>query len=177
MLNRRGFIVIIVVMFVLLCFLNTSVFAEGDAFLNKAIPSFVGKYLDGTDVDINSFKGNKVVLINFWGIRCGSCIDEMPHLNVLYEKYKDQGFVILGINADGVDSDFLTGPKGMRNLPLTIKYPVIIDPDMKLVDLLKMEAAPLNVLIDKNGIVRFYHVGYEQGDEKKLEERIKAVLK
>ncbi len=56
--------------------------------------------MNGNRVDIANLRG-KVVLIDFWSIRCGACIMEMPHVVELYEKYKDQGFEIIGLSADG----------------------------------------------------------------------------
>ncbi|CAN5455186.1 hypothetical protein BH18ACI1_BH18ACI1_04840 [soil metagenome] len=54
------------------------------------------------DVDGNAFKledkKGKVVLVNLWAIWCGPCIAEMPHLVEMQEKYKDQGFEIVGLN-------------------------------------------------------------------------------
>ncbi|MFC1855265.1 TlpA family protein disulfide reductase [Thermodesulfobacteriota bacterium] len=150
--------------------------SEGADFIGKKVPSFVAKDLDGKDVDIKSFEG-KPVLVNFWGLRCGACIEEMPHLNNLFDKYTKDGLVILGINTDGIDSEFLKSPRGMANLPAELKYTVIEDPEGKLIDLFKMDAAPLNIIVDKKGNVTFYHVGYEAGDEKILEEKVKEALK
>jgi peroxiredoxin len=161
----------------MVCLNIAVVFGEGEAFVGKATPSFVAKDLDGNELDINSYKGKNTVLINFWGLRCGACIEEMPHLNKLYDDYKDDGLLIFGINADGIDADFLKSPRGMAKLPLELKYTIIEDPDMKLIDLYQMEAAPLNILIDKEGIVQYYHMGYEPGEEKELFDKVKSVIK
>lgn len=55
--------------------------------------------LDGTRVNLANMHG-KVVLIDFWSTWCPPCIKEMPHLKVLYDKYKDDGFEIIGIAAN-----------------------------------------------------------------------------
>ncbi len=55
--------------------------------------------LDGTMVNLANMRG-KVVLIDFWSTWCPPCIKEMPHLKVLYDKYKDDGFEIIGIAAN-----------------------------------------------------------------------------
>ena len=177
-MSRIKFSLVLVTFIFCLVSLNTQVvFAEGEAFVGKPTPSFVAKDLDGNELNINSYKGKNTVLINFWGLRCGACIDEMPYLNELYDKHKDNGLLILGVNADGIDADFLKSPRGMTNLPLKLKYTIIQDPDMKLIDTSQMEAAPLNILIDKEGIVRYYHMGYEPGEEKELFEKVESVIK
>jgi thiol-disulfide isomerase/thioredoxin len=169
-------LVFVIIVSCLLCINSSFVSAGGEEFIGKASPEFAAKDLDGNDLDLKSLKG-KTVLVNFWGLRCGACIEEMPHLNNLHDKYKDDGLVILGINADGIDGEFLKGPRGMANLPVELKYTAIQDPEMKLIDTFKMEAAPLNIIIDKEGIVRYYHMGYEPGDEKELEEKVAEAIK
>lgn len=59
--------------------------------------------LDGTQIDLTDMRG-KVVLIDFWSTSCPPCIAAMPQLKVLYDKYQDKGFEIIGIAANG-DSD------------------------------------------------------------------------
>ncbi|MDD7885410.1 TlpA disulfide reductase family protein [Flavivirga sp. 57AJ16] len=56
--------------------------------------------MDGTKVNLADMRGN-VVLIDFWATYCSPCIKEMPHVREMYDKYRDQGFEVIGIAADG----------------------------------------------------------------------------
>lgn len=62
-------------------------------------PAFALTDLDGRTVALADFSG-KVVLINFWGTWCAPCAREMPALEALWQQYREQGLVVLGINVD-----------------------------------------------------------------------------
>lgn len=53
--------------------------------------------IDGNSVTEDIIKDAKVIMINFWEPWCGPCVGEMPELEKLYENYKDQGLLILGV--------------------------------------------------------------------------------
>jgi thiol-disulfide isomerase/thioredoxin len=55
--------------------------------------------LDGGVVDLQALRGN-VVLLEFWATWCSTCMRELPNLKAVHEKYRDQGFEILGIALD-----------------------------------------------------------------------------
>lgn len=56
--------------------------------------------LDGNTIDESIFAENKLTVINFWEPWCGPCVNEMPELEKLYEDYKDQGLLIIGVFSD-----------------------------------------------------------------------------
>jgi len=66
--------------------------------LGKPMPIW-GADLTGNRLDEKALAG-KVVLLDFWATWCGPCIAEFPHLKVLYQKYKDKGFEIVGYSVD-----------------------------------------------------------------------------
>lgn len=55
--------------------------------------------MDGKKINLEDYRG-KVVLLDFWSIRCAPCIQEMPHVRKMYDKYKDKGFEVIGIAAE-----------------------------------------------------------------------------
>ncbi len=63
---------------------------------------------------------NNKILITFMAAWCGPCIDELPVLNKLYQKYKNQGLKIIGISID------LEGPRAMQPIidKLKVGFPV-----------------------------------------------------
>lgn len=60
---------------------------------------FIALGMDGKEINLEKLRG-KVVLIDFWASWCGPCMAEVPHMKELYEKYKADGFEIIGVNLD-----------------------------------------------------------------------------
>ena len=67
--------------------------------IGKPVPDFSATDLDANPISLQDYRG-KVVLLDFWGVWCGFCINEMPNLKRVYATYKDQGFDIIGVSLD-----------------------------------------------------------------------------
>ncbi len=77
--------------------------------VGKPAIMFEGTDVDGKPVRLADYKG-KVVLIDFWASWAPPCVAAFPQLRELYHAYRDQGFVIVGVNLDSLGQD-LTGKK------------------------------------------------------------------
>ena len=113
------------------------------------------------------------VLVNFWALWCKPCRAEMRHLENLYEKYKDKGFTIIGVNQDTPRS--LAKVKSFVSTH-GVNFPIALDPDQEIFQQFNGQSIPLSVLYNNQGEVVYKHVGYLPGDEIELEEEIKNVL-
>jgi len=87
----------------------------------------------------------KVVLVNFWATWCPPCRKEMPDLQALYDKFKDQGFVVLAI------SDEETAKVAPFIADRKISYPVMLDPGRKVNELYQVEGIPKSFVYDREG--------------------------
>lgn len=138
-------------------------------------PLFQAKDIEGSDASLdNILKSGKAVVLNFWGLRCSSCIEEIGYLNPIYEKYRQRGAVFLGVNVDGaaVDAIRTLMPK-MANVP---RFPVLADPAFEIPDLYNMTAAPLSFVIGKDGKILYRHEDFRPGDEKALEDALRQAI-
>jgi peroxiredoxin len=100
--------------------------------------------LQGKTWSLRQLKG-KVVLVNFWATWCPPCRKEMPDLNTLYQRFKDQGFVILAISDE--EADKVKPFIAERN----ISYPVMLDPGRKVNELFQVEGIPKSFVYDREG--------------------------
>jgi peroxiredoxin len=137
----------------------------------SAAPDFTLRSSEGRNVRLAEQRG-QVVLINFWASWCGPCRQEMPHLNRLYDKYHDAGFVMLGVN---IDDDARTATNAAARWG--VKFPVLLDADKAVSRLYDMGSMPATVLIDRDGQVRFLYRGYREGMEAAYERQILELVK
>ena len=120
-----------------------------------AAPSFQLDPLDGNPVSLASLKG-KVVVVNFWGIWCGYCVEELPEYQQLKQKYaRDPRVVVLTVNNDG-------NPDQVRKWMRSKKYdfPVLLDNGFAQKE--KVLAWPTTWFIDPQGRMAFKKEGWTE---------------
>jgi len=100
--------------------------------------------LQGTAWHLKDLRG-KVVLVNFWATWCPPCRKEMPDLDTLLNRFKDQGFIVLAISDEEAAkvSPFIAERK--------IGYPILLDPGRKITESFKVEGIPKSFVYDRAG--------------------------
>jgi peroxiredoxin len=138
-------------------------------------PLFVVQDLDGNKVSLEEIvKSGKVVFLNFWGLRCSACIEEIGYLNPMHEKFKGKDVVFLGVNVDGAKAEVIKAQ--MPNMQHQPKFTVLPDPEFKIPDMYNLAGAPLSFVIGKDGVVKYRHEDFKPGDEKEIEEAIRNAV-
>jgi peroxiredoxin len=98
----------------------------------------------GKSWELKELRG-KVVLVSFWATWCPPCRKEMPDLQSLYLKLKDQDFLVLAISDE--DAAKVNPFLAERN----ITYPVLLDPGRKVNDLFQIQGIPKSLVYDRDG--------------------------
>lgn len=112
-------------------------------------PNYLGKTLDGGSITKETLAG-KAVVLNFWASWCPPCRAEMPTLEKMAEKYKDQGVVILGVNSTSQDSLSNANEFIQEN---GITFPTILDEDGTILRAYQINSLPTTFFITPNGII------------------------
>ena len=139
--------------------------------VGQLAPDFVLKSASGDNLRLSEFRGD-VVMINFWATWCGPCRQEMPLLDELYSQYQRVGFNLLGVNIDD-DSG-----KAMNMIAeLGVSFPVLFDTHKEVSKLYAVDAMPVTILVDRDGMVRHVHHGYKPGYEQDYLNEIRSLLR
>ena len=141
---------------------------RAEMLIGQPAPDFALYDLNGNEVRLSDFRGKPVVL-NFWATWCGPCRVEIPHVNALYDKYKEQGLVIIGVNAE---PDHAT----VRSFAEQhISYTVALDGGSQFQQY-GVRGIPATYYIDREGIVRSRDVGFSPGGETTLDMKTRELL-
>jgi len=142
--------------------------------IGDSAPDFSLQDIDGRTVRLSSVNKDKVVLLAFWSLRCGACLQEVPFLTQLHNSYNGKGVAVLSVVTDGVDA---TATKTiMQDVGVAPNYPVLVDPDFAVSDIYTNFVVPHTLVIDRKGVIRYLHTGFEQGTEKRYEAALNQAL-
>jgi thiol-disulfide isomerase/thioredoxin len=116
----------------------------------------------------------KVVLIDFWTYSCINCLRSLPYVNGWYQKYKDQGLVVIGVHSPefAFEKDVGNVQRAVRDLSVT--YPVALDSNYEIWRAFDNQYWPAHYFIDAQGHIRGHHFG--EGDYPESERIIRELL-
>ena len=133
---------------------------------NDVAPDFERVPLQGGQpIALSDYKG-QVVVVDFWASWCAPCRKSMPHLEKLRQELKPRGFEVLAINVDARVEDALRFLKHVK-----VSYPVLRDTG-SLPELYGLQVMPTSYIIDRQGVVRFMHIGFDN----KPQPEVRAVI-
>ncbi len=117
--------------------------------------------LNGRPVRLSGLRG-KVVILEFWASWCEPCRYEMPLVEALQHRFRDEGLVVLGIN----DEDPPIARRYVEQGGYT--FPTLFDKGQTVAGLYGVRAIPALFVIDRQGEIVGRHSGYGPGSEEKI---------
>ena len=117
-------------------------------------PDFTLKTLDGEPVSLSDLRGQPV-LINFWATWCGPCRIEMPLIEEMYQKYKDEGFVVLAVD---IEESITVVQSFVNSMGLT--FPILLDYKGEVSNgPYRIRALPTSYFVGRDGKITAAHRG------------------
>jgi len=132
-----------------------------------------GQWINSEPLTLQSLRG-RVVLIEFWTFACYNCRNTLPTLEMWDSRYRDKGLTTIGVHTPELDSERDIDSLRREIAALGIKYAVVTDNEYSTWRAYNVEAWPTIFLLDKQGRVRWTHVG--EGAYRETEEVIKKLL-
>jgi len=122
------------------------------------VPEIGRVWLNSPPLNMRQLRG-RAVLVDFWDYTCVNCIRTLPYIQAWHERYKDQGLTVIGVHTpEFTFAQYESNvERGVREFGLT--YPVVIDSDYELFKLFANRAWPSKYLVDKDGYLRYMHMG------------------
>jgi thiol-disulfide isomerase/thioredoxin len=132
--------------------------------------------LEGRTVRDADFRG-KVLVLDFWGSWCGPCRAEIPHIQSAYERYKDQGVEVVGINWERMPTpeerrqaarDFIAEHR--------LSFTNVLDLERTAVEAYSIDSFPTAYVIDREGRIRYRNVGFSPDIGEILTAQIESLI-
>jgi len=138
-------------------------------------PEFTGitQWLNSPPLTLAGLRG-KVVLVDFWAYSCINCVRALPHVEHLYQAYKDKGLVVVGVHTPEFDFEANPGNVQAAIQHLGITYPVAMDDHGGTWNAWHNQVWPAEYLIDQNGRLIGHHYG--EGAYGAMENAIRTLL-
>jgi thiol-disulfide isomerase/thioredoxin len=132
-----------------------------------------GNWINSDPLTLDKLRG-RVVLVEFWTFGCYNCRNTLPSVKDWDTRYRDRGLTIVGVHTPEIESEYSLDNVRKQVPALGIKYPVVTDNDYKTWKAYGVEAWPTIFVLDKQGRVRWLHVG--EGRYEETEQVIKTLL-
>jgi thiol-disulfide isomerase/thioredoxin len=149
--------------------------ATPEAVISAAAPDFAGadRWFNSPPLTLDALRG-KVVLVEFWTRECINCLDTLPQISALNDRYARDGLVIIGVHTPEYDEerDPVALQAALRQDRIT--WPVAVDNDYRIWNAYGNRYWPAIYLIDRHGRLVYQHVG--EGNDAQTEQRVRQLL-
>jgi peroxiredoxin len=135
-------------------------------------PAYAAQTMDGAPIALADLKG-EAVMLNVWATWCKPCREEIPALDSLHREFGPRGFRVVGVSIDvaGDTAEIAGFARG-----LGASYDLWLDPDDKVSTIFRAIGVPSTALIDKDGVLRWRHMGPVRASDPALRALLDSVL-
>ena len=130
-----------------------------------------GDWINSEPLKLENLRG-RVVLVEFWTFGCINCRNTLPFVKSWHDRYREKGLTVIGVHSPEFAEERIVENLRRQVVSLGINYPVVSDNDYQTWNAYDVQAWPTMFLLDKQGRIRWKHVG--EGDYDETERVIQA---
>lgn len=149
---------------------------EADLVSKEPFPEFSEVTIEGNAISNDIFADYDATIVNFWYTGCGTCIEEMPELEELYQDLKEQNVNLIGVGVDSAESEEQLAAAREILKGKGVTYPNISpspENDFYKDFVLKITGYPTTYIVDSEGnIVGAPIIGNVKDQEETLQKRL-----
>lgn len=123
-----------------------------------------GTWVNSEPLKLENLRG-RVVLVDFWTFGCYNCRNTLPALKRWDTRYRERGLTIIGVHSPESEHEKQTANVRREVRSLGISYPVVTDNNYETWRAYGIRAWPTTVILDKQGRIRWMHIGEGYYDE------------
>jgi peroxiredoxin len=139
--------------------------------IGTVAPAFNVVDLNGRTISLEQFKG-KVVFLDFWAPWCRPCKQELPELDKLYKKFRQDGLEVIGISVEPSEKNLAAF---LKKYPLSVH--IVIDKKNEVSEAYHVSTLPTGFIIGKDGVIHRVHKGFGMEFLPQYEKEIVELLK
>jgi peroxiredoxin len=172
---RRGLIGAVLIGGIAIAWSGRGDFTPADS--GRVAPDYAAATLEGDTFDIAALRGS-VVVLNIWATWCRPCVREMPALQRLWERNRDDGLVVVGISVDSPALLMGDAESAVRNFvdDLGLTFPIVVDPDRRIEEGYPVAGYPMTFVIDREGRIVDRVLGPREWDQPAMESELRILL-
>ncbi len=136
----------------------------------QVAPDFALRASAGPNLRLSEYQGD-VVLLAFWGSRCGVCPAQIAALGRLQQTYGSAGLRTIGV---GIDDDAVASAKFAA--AQSAAFPLLLDPAKEVSRAFRIDSLPMLLMIDRTGVIREVFRDFRSGGEAQYLAPLKTLL-
>ena len=165
-MRRRCTLVVLLSMILLIPFSE----AASDT---QVSPDFALQNIEGKQVSLKSLLGKGPIILDFWATWCKPCVEELKHIQKIYDDYRERGLQVVALSQDS--------PRSVAKVKSFIKsrrftFTVLLDTNKEVYRKFRLYGLPHTFVLNGKGEIVFRRFGYRPGDEKALAEKIEELM-
>jgi thiol-disulfide isomerase/thioredoxin len=127
----------------------------------------IASWINSEPLTLAGLKGN-VVLVDFWTYTCINCQRTLPYVKSWHDKYADEGLVVIGMHSPEFTFEKQREGVVQAAKEFGLEYPIAQDNEFVNWQAFKNAYWPTKYLIDRNGVIRYTHIGEGAYDQTEL---------